>query len=119
MIIVIVAFFSGQYLFNLYNIEKPLINELKEIEGVNDIQIIDNNNNKDIVIVFENDILFFEVYQEIENVINSKLNENQGRVIIKNTEMDKMNEVYYDMHYAIYEGVYTKRFVEMEKNIEE
>jgi len=117
IILVIVAFFSGKYLFNRYNIEKPLINELKEIEGVNDIHIIDNHNKKDIIIVFEKDINFFEVYQEAENVIDSTLSDKLGRVIIKNEEINKMDDVYYDMHYAIYEGVYTKKFVEMEKNI--
>lgn len=119
MIMVIIVFFAGQYLFKLYNIDKPVIEEIKAISGVDDIRLIDNNGKVDAMIVLGEDIDFFNVYKEIDEVLNKKLGNQKGRLLIKNENIGELDKVYYDMHYAIYEGMLTNRFVEMEKNIKE
>ncbi len=119
MIMVIIVFFTGQYLLKIYNVDKPVIEEINAITGVEDIRLIDNNGKVDTMIVLGESIDFFNVYKEIDELLNTKLGNKKGRLLIKNDNIGDLDKVYYDMHYAIYEGMLTSRFVEMEKNVKE
>ncbi len=119
IIIVIIVFFIGQYLFKLYNIDKPVIEEIRAISGVKDVRLIDNNEKIDVLVTFEKGIDFFTVYKEIDEILTTKINKQKGNLLIKNEDTGDLDKVYYDMHYAIYEGMSTNRFVEMEKKVKE
>ena len=43
----------------------------------------------------------------------------KGKIIITNNSIKELSASYLQMHYAIYEGINTGRFLEMKKNIDD
>ncbi len=120
VVVVLALFFSGQYLFKIYNIDKPIKSEILALEEVNDVSIIDNNDKKDLLIDFHSGIDFYESYQKVHQIMQDKLGNKSGNILISenNQNSKELAEVYYKLHYAIYQGINTGYFLEMEKNIE-
>lgn len=120
VLLVLGLFFSGQYINKIYNIDGPIKNEILALEGVKDISIVDNNERKDLLIEFEPGVDFYNLYQNITIMINDRLGEKGGNILIAKSNQSNTNldEVYYELHFAIYQGITTGKFVEMEENIE-
>lgn len=119
IIAVIGLFYTGQYLFDIYKIDKPLKEEISAIEGIKDIKIINNNNLNDLFVSFEPGIDFYSSYQKINEVMETKLGSKSGNIIIDNNSSTELEEIYYQIHYAIHEGINTGKFLEMKENVEE
>lgn len=116
-LIVIALFFTGQYLYRIYNIDKPIIKEILALDAIKDVRIRDNNNKLDLLLTFYPDIDFFNSYQEINKIMEDKLGNKSGNIIIENIYDNELEDIYYKLHFAIYEGVNTNKFVNMEKNV--
>lgn len=119
-IIVIIAFFTGKHLLEMYNVDKPLKEELLSINGVkDDLILVDNNNKTDIIISFKTGINFYQVYKEVEKTSLEMLGKSFGKIIIKNDSNKKLDDAYYKMHFTIYEGLATNKFTIMEEEFRE
>lgn len=115
--LVIILFFSGQYLFKLYGVNRPIKEEIMAIDGVAGLDILNENNSTDILISFDDNINFHETYKKIRKITNDKLGNETGKIIIKNDNIEKLENVFYELHYAIYEGIATNKFVMMNENV--
>ncbi|MDI3547656.1 MAG: hypothetical protein PWR10_1308 [Halanaerobiales bacterium] len=115
--IVLLSFFTGQHLLKIYNIDKPLKEELLAIDEINELRLVDNNGKTDIYVSFKPETNFYQVYKEIEDISSKQLGNKRGKIIIMNEPSRELEELYYKMHYAIYEGLTTNEFVKMEKNV--
>ncbi|MFW6287170.1 MAG: hypothetical protein ACOC2J_00280 [bacterium] len=119
VILVLGLFFSGQYLNEVYNVDKPIKDDILALEGIRDVSIIDNNDKVDLHIEFKPGIDFYTLYQTITNIMDDRLGERSGNVVIakNNQSNSNLDDIYYELHFAIYQGINTGRFVEMEENI--
>jgi len=120
VVVVLGLFFSGQHLFKIYNVDRPIKNEILALEQINDVSIIDNNDKKDLLIEFNSGIDFYESYQEVHQIMQDKLGNKSGNIIITENDQNskELDDIYYKLHFAIYQGINTGYFVEMEKNIQ-
>ncbi len=120
IVLVIGLFFSAQYLFKVYNVDKPIKNEILALKGIKDVSIIDNSDQKDLLIDFHSGIDFYKSYQDVNQIMQDKLGSKSGNIIISKNdqENEELDDIYYKLHYAIYQGINTGYFVEMEKNVE-
>ncbi|MFW6281827.1 MAG: hypothetical protein ACOC1O_03415 [bacterium] len=118
IMLVIVMFFFGQYIINIYNINKPLQDEINSIDGINSVQIEKEDNKTNAIVSFESNIHFYDTYREIEKIMDKRLGSNTGQIVInKVAESKDLKDIYYKLHFAIYEGINTSKFVQMSENV--
>ncbi|NLM96694.1 MAG: hypothetical protein GX175_03620 [Halanaerobiaceae bacterium] len=118
MLTVISLFFVGKSLYRIYNIEKPIKEELLALNGVGYVDIVKKEGRVDIYLTLLPDQDFFAIYQEIEKTVKNKIGNNSGDIIILNNDKT-LEDVYHRIHFAIYEGIYTNKYLEMERNVKE
>ncbi|ACL69944.1 hypothetical protein [Halothermothrix orenii] len=118
MLIIVLAFFAGQHLFKLYNIEKPLTDELKSVKGVQDVKLLESGDKTDVSVKLSSDVDFYKRYHQLEKIASEKLGNELGKIIVNN-EDNSLEEIYYQMHYYIFEGISTYRFSYMKNEIKE
>lgn len=114
--LVICLYFAGQLLYRAYNIDMPLKEDLMVIEGISNVSLVNNEEKVDLYISFLPDQDFFALYQKIFSIMKDRLGSKSGDIIIQNKD-NNLKEVYHKIHFSIYEGIHTCKFVEMEKNI--
>ena len=119
IIAVILVFFAANHLINIYNVNRPLQDKLKSFTEIEDFLIIDVNGQIDLLITFQPAVDFYHLYQEIDKIAADNLGVKKGKIIIQNEGSNKLNQVYYQLQYALFEGLATSEFVDMEKNIRE
>lgn len=119
IIIMIGVFFGGQYLYKIYNIDQPVKKEILEIEGIDNVSIVEKNGQIDILVSLKSGIDFFQVYHKIEEIMIEKLGEQKGIIKVDNEKSKELEEEYYKLHFAIYEGISTREFVKMKESIDQ
>ena len=62
---------------------------------------------------------FYELYQKIEGKIEDVTSNRKADIIIVNDTGSELSESYYQLHFALYGGINTGRFLEMKKNIDD
>lgn len=117
-LIVLLLFFVGQNLLKLYNVDKPLNNELMALQDVSDVEIKEDGNGFIINLTISPGSDFYNIYNEVEQITNKRLGKKLKEFKFKDDSAELQNE-YYRLHYAIYEGIANKQFVTMESNIKE
>lgn len=118
-LLIVGLFFAARYLLDVYRIEKPLKEQLASLEGIREIEIIENNKGKALLVSFMPGIDFYELYQKIEGKIEDVTSNSKADIIIVNDTGSELSESYYQLHFALYEGINTGRFLEMKKNIDD
>lgn len=118
ILIVVISFFAGKHLFNVYGVKQPLSTELKAIDGVDTVELIENNNRTDIKVSLKPKVDLYKIYQEIAETSADELGEKKGEILVRENNSSSLNKVYYQIHYAIYEGISTNKFTNMKDNIE-
>jgi len=116
MLSVIGIFFISRSLYRVYNIDKPIKEELLALNGVSNVDIVKNEGRADLHLVLLPDQDFFTLYKKIDNITKNKLGSKSGDIIILNND-ESLKEVYHSIHFAIYEGINTSNYVEMESNV--
>lgn len=117
IIVVILVFFTVNHLLKIYNIERPLQDRLKSFTEIEDFLLINSNGKIDLQITFRPDIDFYHLYREINQIAAEHLGSKKGKIIVENTDSKQLDQVYYQLQYALFEGMATSQFVTMEKNI--
>lgn len=118
-LLIVCLFFAARYLLAIYRIDKPLRNELASLEGIKEIEILENKKGTELQVSFLPGIDFYELYQEIEGIMENVKGEKNTDIIIINDSDNELREIYYQVHFALYEGISTGRFLEMKKNIDD
>ena len=118
-LLIVGLFFAAQYLLALYRIDKPLRDQLAALEGIKGLEIIENAKSTDIRLELEPGIDFYNLYQNVDGIMEKILGNKRGKIIITNNSIKELSASYLQMHYAIYEGINTGRFLEMKKNIDD
>ncbi|MEJ6951638.1 hypothetical protein [Natronospora cellulosivora (SeqCode)] len=116
-LLVIAVFFAGRYYYNVFSVERPIVEEILALDAVDDISLIEKQGKMDVIVKLIPGSDFFKTYQEIDIIMDEKLNNNRGNITIENHSTGDLEDLYYKLHYALYEGVNNKSFVAMEERI--
>jgi len=120
IVIALVTFFGGNYLFNHYNVSQPLINELIEMEEIKEVELLTNSGKTDIEIKPDNNIdNFYVFYDRINKIADNHLEDSKGQINILNNSNQHLEKIYHDIHFALYEGISSSEFTVMKDNIDE
>ena len=117
IIIAMILYFTGNFIINKYNVEKPLIDEIKAIEGIEDIELNEENNKTKLKIKLTNNGDLYNVYKNVDNIASEKIDNYE--IVVNNEENNNLQLVYFKLHYSIFEGIATKKFTVMNENIKE
>ncbi len=118
VIIALIIYFTGNFIINRYNIEKPLLSEIVDIEGIKNCQLEESNGITKLIITLNNSADLYQIYHEVNNKATEKLGNDKYTIKINNKENKNLQNVYFKAHYAIFEGIATKKFTAMNENIE-
>ncbi|MFW5981515.1 MAG: hypothetical protein ACOCRU_02950 [bacterium] len=117
IVLTLAVFFAGRYYYQVYNLERPLKDEVLAIEAVNDISLIERQGKIDFLVELNPGKDFYQTYQEIDLIMKEKLANNRGNILFENDNNEEFEEIYYLLQYALYEGVNNRNFVVMEERI--
>mgnify|MGYP006287812961 FL=1 len=95
ILIVVISFFAGKHLFNVYGVKQPLSTELKAIDGVDTVELIENNNRTDIKVSLKPKVDLYKIYQEIAETSADELGEKKGEILVRENNSSSLNKVYY------------------------
>ena len=118
ILIVVIGFFAGKYLFNVYGVKQPLTTELNTINGVEKVELIENNDQTDIKVYLESKVDFQKTFMQISQISGKELGVEKGNIIVGSNNNTYLDQMFYKIHLAIYEGISTNRFTVMKNNIE-
>ncbi|MFW5962612.1 MAG: hypothetical protein ACOCQR_03250 [bacterium] len=117
--LVIIFFFGTQYIINIFFIEKPIEQDIAKIKGVEEVSLENKKNQINIEMTLNPNLDLYNTYDKIEKIAKEKVSKENFIVKFVNKENQFLEDIYHEMHYAIYEGIYTKKFVIMQERLEE
>ena len=113
---------GSHYYWQQYVIDKPLIEAIDVIDGVETLQLDNSDKNestRNIHITLNNVSNLQKSYQAInENMINI-LGSSKYKIIIHDHRTPELEQLYYAIHYHIQEAIFTGRFGVMAEIIQE
>ncbi|MFW6016796.1 MAG: hypothetical protein ACOCRK_10195 [bacterium] len=118
IIIVMLLFLGGRYLFKHYRIDQPLENELMELQEVEKVELISNENKTDIKVKLNRNTDLYNIYLKIEELSQNHLEDKFNKIILEDNSNSNLEKIYYETHYAVFEGLATFEFTDMKSNIE-
>ncbi|MFW5998564.1 MAG: hypothetical protein ACOC1O_02235 [bacterium] len=119
IVLVLFIFLGGKYLFQQYRVNQPLENQLLEYDKVKNVELIDNNNKTDVKIELKKSVNIYNAYQEIENISQNHLEDDFGKIILLDDRNSRLEEIYYELHYTLFEGIVTSRYTRMKTQFDE
>lgn len=117
ILIILISFFVGQHFYKVYNIDKPIKEKIAGVDGVKKVEMLNTDGKMNMILSFDPAIDFYHVYKEIEGIFTDSKIDDKGSIIIKNDSNSDLEDVYYRLHYSIYEGIKTNKFVDMKENV--
>ena len=119
IIVVLIVYFSGNFIINKYNVQKPLLTEIESLENIENVQLLENNDRTKLKIKLNRNAELYDVYLNVKEIATEKIGEDNFNIIIDNQENDNLVNIYFKAHYAIFEGIATNKFTEMNEDIKE
>lgn len=112
------VFLGGQYVVKTYHLEEPFKAEVLSMKGVEGVELTETGNSMKVRLTMNSDVRLQQVYQKVNELANEML---QQKITI---EMDQktsqeMEDLYQDMHFAIYEGIASGKFTAMSTQLKE
>ncbi len=117
--VVLMIFFAGKFIMTKYNVEQPLLESINNVNGIENVELIDSNGKINIKITVTDDADFYQTYKNVVEITETQLAEDKGNVLINNKTSPALNDIYHKIHFSIYEGIATSQFTKMNSEIEE
>ena len=118
-IVALLTFFGGKYLFNYFGINQPLISKIENIEEVEAVELVSNSSKIDIEISLKNSVSdFYNFYNDVNKIAVNHLGDDLGEIKILDNKNTKLEEVYYNSHFYIYEGIALRKYTFIQENVD-
>ncbi|NLJ72939.1 MAG: hypothetical protein GX333_08010 [Syntrophomonadaceae bacterium] len=118
LIMALAIFLVGFTLYNKLSIVEPIISEISSIEAVKEVEV---NKEKDYLI--EVGLLkvnnFAQVYSDIKDILDSKLNGKAYELVIKDKPNLLLNESYTSLQPALYQALANHEYVWLNEKLAE
>lgn len=117
IILVIITYFGAKYFYKEYNVNEPLIEELENRKNIEKVQLVNNDNSFLVKIKLSSGVDLKNEFTAIEDISVKHLNE-VPKIKIEYKSNSYLDEVYDQIHFALYEGILSGRYTEMQKLVE-
>lgn len=104
---------GGQYLFRRERVDRPLLEQYKEISAVESASIRDEQGRKVIELQLGEVDDLAKSYRDIEAASRNFLEKDSYRLVIVDKRDRGLEDVYYRMHFSLEEAIATGRFTDM------
>lgn len=122
ILIAFTAASSSYYFWQQYVVAKPLTQAIQEINGVEQVTL-DTSDKKqgvrEVHVTLTNVDNFQTTYQLINDTIEANLGTKKFKLILNDHRTPELEQLYYSLHYHIYEGIFTGKFGTMSEIIQE
>lgn len=115
MVIVIGLLFGGQWMYTKYFFEKPIGNVLDRVEGIENVDYNKEAGTLTVTLTQVPDLR--DTFLHIEEGLQSQGGFDGVRVRIIDNRSRFLEDVYYEMHFSIFQSIFTGEFVSMQQNI--
>ena len=115
MVVVIGLLFGGQWMYTRYFFEKPIGNVLDQVEGVESVDYDKEAGTLSVSLTQVPDLR--DTFLNIEDGLQSQGGFDGVRVRLVDNRSRFLEDVYYQMHFAIFQSIFTGEFVSMQQTI--
>ncbi|MGI6091490.1 MAG: hypothetical protein GX348_10440 [Veillonellaceae bacterium] len=120
IILTLIILGGGQFLWQRYAVDKPLAKVLNNINGIDSFYVDSNNKisgTAKLHISLTNVKNLQKTYQTVYEGAAAILGDNQFSVVIKDNRTPELEQVYYNVHLFVQEGIATGNFASMAEQI--
>lgn len=107
----------GQFLYQKFYINTPLTEELRQVQGVNDVKIEEINGKKNIAISLGRIDNLQNSYLMMGEIVKKKEG-NTGKLVILDNPSSYMEDVYREMNFSIQDAIVNGSFADMYDDLE-
>lgn len=111
--------FGGQQLRYRFDVFEPMQKAFTQVDGVEKVKFDRTGGHVDIVVTLGKVDNLEKTVSEIETLGKYYLKDSLGDISIVDSRDADLDEVYYEMHYAIEEGIATGHFRQMAKDLQD
>lgn len=113
LLVALAGFFSIQYLIREYWIGQPLQEEILQISGVRDVELVDSRDGLLLQLEIDPVPNILLTYQEIQTTGEQLIKNEDFSMIIKNTDRD-LEEDYFKLHHHIYHHISREDYLSLQ-----
>ena len=110
---ILILYFGVQYYNNIYRIEQPLENKLANLNGVEEVNLLSENDKITIDLKFNTNTAIYNTYIQTEKITENILRNEEYEITINNKLNKNLEQIYYDIHFHLYEGAVIGKFTNM------
>jgi NACalpha-BTF3-like transcription factor len=113
---------SSYYFWQQYVVTKPLTQTIQEIDGVEQVTLDAPDKKqgiREVHVTLANVDNLQTTYQLINDTIEANLGTKKFKLILRDHRTPELEQLYYSLHYHIYEGIFTGKFGTMSEIIQE
>ncbi len=121
LIVGLLVFFGGQFIYNKYNYVNPLKNVIENKDYVQQYNIEKEDQNLNITVQFKDtaeNLDFIEMYQDLSLNIENVLPKKQFAIEIKDNPDQDLKQIWRKSQFAVEEAIMCGNFTEMAAQIE-
>lgn len=116
LLVTLALLFGGQYLYRHYTYDQPLVEQLTAIEGVSDYQVVSENGVRRVMVEMRQVNNLQDTYLEVADTVE-RIYGNAPEIVVKDNANEKLEAVWYQSQFAIYQGISSGEFVEMNRQL--
>lgn len=118
ILIIVLGYFGLRYVINQYNVKQPLLNEINNLDGIENVNLNSTDNQQELILEYESDAEFYETYIKAKKIAKTMLDDKFNEIKITNNSNQQLNNFYQEVHFFLYEGAENGNFSDMKQNID-
>jgi hypothetical protein len=110
--------FGGQWLSDRYQVERPLLQSARQVDGVRQAQVKEDGGRINLVVSLGPARDFKTTYQRLAELLDEAYGHRAGRVVVQDNRTAALTGALYELNFALQEGLATGRFRAMRAAVE-
>ena len=108
---------GGNYLHARYNIENPLLAQIKDLPGVESITIEKKDDLYLLQVSLGYVVNLHEEYKQLVELVRDKLGQEKYQILVEGSDSRELDLVYYQIQPIVYQALANNEFVWMQEQI--
>lgn len=123
LMLTLASLFGGQWLWNKYAVVNPIGNAVKNIAGIDAVNVIRLNEqvgseNIKIYVKLSQVANLQKLYDELEEALQQVHKPQRYEIVIEDSRTPELEQFYHSIHYSVQEAIFTGNFAAMAGSIE-
>ncbi|MFW6238717.1 MAG: hypothetical protein ACOCZR_03590 [Halanaerobiales bacterium] len=115
---IVLGYLGLRYVINIYNIEQPLVDEIKNLNGIKNVELGTSGDKQELILEFSPDADMYKTYNKANETATKILGEDLDNIKVTNRSTKELDDFYYQAHFYLHEGAVTGNFSTMKDNID-